>query len=669
VNSPYTSQPGDALLAAQTSVGLVLGAVVWAKRLRPWPSAALLLAAIALAVMLPVEADFLRGLGATLGPDHTKHVLKLAAAMATVAAVATRQRSIAITAILGEVALWPIVNYIQDCDSELAAAHLAFFGLLVGLYREGSTAPVDPAGDAASEPVQLEVLGRDDLVAVAVGTVLACLVCWLVLHGETNSGDEWANTFQAALFAKLHAYGSVPHCSEALRSFWVFQYMGRSFGQYTPGWPYFMAPFVALHLPWLAGPASLGLLGAGVARLGRRAAAGFRPGSPAPTSAHVRAAGWFSLMAVVLSSTLLTNGASRYPHVFVAAMFAWSLEATCAIAAPTATALSTRDQRMWGAILGASAALLLATRPSDGGTLGLGLFVYFVYALVRRRVGMQGLGMAAAVGGVIGALTLIILRLQLGTWFKTGYSLTEEFYPWAKVAWSLPKPSEYRWGLPLATGSYCWWPSSPAVGLAGLAMLRGRARRLTFVFFCGTILLLALYTLLEIGRGFELGYGPRYVLPTIVPMAVGTGVVLAKLWTRATRATATMATMARPADGNALSAGGPAALALTAVALGVVRIAPMVYPFTYADIHSHNRLNEAIALAQPHNAVVFGSFGFNTTDPMDLTENLPLDLYPQQDVIIALDRGPDEERCVERQYRGRTFYTAIPTEPVKIVRR
>ncbi len=656
MNSPYTSQPGDALMAAQTSVGLVLGAIVWARRVRPWPSTVLLLAAIALAVLLPVEAEFLRGLGATLGPNHAKNALKLAAAMATVAAIATRQRWIAIAAILGEIALWPMTNYIQDCDSDLAATHLALFGLLAGLYRDKSTARVDAAGNAASEPPRLEALGREDVVAFAIGTVLACLVCWLVLHGGTNSADEWANTFQAALFARLHASGGVPHCSEAFRSFWVFQYLGRSFGQYTPGWPYFMTPFVALHVPWLAGPASLGLLAAGVARLGRRAAAGFSPGSPAPTSAHVRAAGWFSLMAVVLSSTLLINGASRYPHVFVAAMFAWSLEATCVV---TTAGLSSRDQRTWGAILGASAALLLATRPADGGTLGLGLFVYFVYALVRRRVAYAAFGVAAAVAAVIGALTLVILRMQLGAWFRTGYSLTETFYPWAKVAWSLPKPNEYRWGIPLATGSYCWWPSSPAVGLAGLALLRGRARRLSFVFFCGTLLLLVFYSLLEFGRGFDLGYGPRYELPTIVPMAVGTGVVLAMLWTKA---------RVRAAGGNALSVGGPAALALAAVVLGIVRIAPLVYPYTYADVHGHNRLRDAIDVASLHNAVVFAGPGLNTTDPMDLTENLPLDLYPQQDVIIAIDRGPDEDRCVEHLYRGRTFYRAVPTDPVRLVR-
>ncbi len=135
MNSPYTTQPGDALMAAQTSVGLVLGALVWARRVRPWPAAVLLLGAIALAVVSPVEAEFLRGMGATLGPNHAKNVLKLAAAMATVAALATRRWRFAVAAVIGQAALWPLTDYITESDPELAAVHLAFFGLLVGLYR------------------------------------------------------------------------------------------------------------------------------------------------------------------------------------------------------------------------------------------------------------------------------------------------------------------------------------------------------------------------------------------------------------------------------------------------------------------------------------------------------------------------------------------------------
>ena len=641
-------------MAAQTSVGLVLGALVWARPLRPWAATALLLAAIALAVLLPVEGAFLREMGMTLEPTHTKTVLKLAAALATVAALVTRQWRFALIAAVGEAVLWPITNYIEDCDLELAAAHLAFFGLLVGCFRPRFVAIEPPVQGEGRRQVRPDALLIDDLVAFGVGTVAACLTCWVVLRGQTDSADEWADTFQAALFAKFHAYGAVPHCSEAFRSFWVYQYMGRSFAQYTPGWPLFMTPFVALRVPWLAGPASLGLLAAGASRLGRRAAAGFSPGTVAPSPEQVRAAGWFAAGAVVLSSTLLINGGSRYPHVFVTAMYAFCIEALCAV---STDGLSERQQRRYGILLGSSAALILASRPGDGAMLGVGLSAYFFYAVVRRRIEWRSVSTAAAAGGVIGGISLIVLRLQLGEWFRTGYSLTGIVYPWAKLLWSLPKANEFRWGIPIATGSYCWWPCSPAVGLAGLASMRGRSRRIGFIFFFGAIPLLILYTLSEFGRGYDVGYGPRYVLLLVLPMAIGTGVAFAGLWSRA-----------RGAGGPALALGGPFAVAVVAVVLGVVRIAPLVYPYAYADVKAHNRLHDAIDHADLHDAIVFGGPGLNTTDPMDLPENLPLDSYPDQDVLIAIDRSPDEVKCVRDKYRGRTLYRAIPGEPVRIVR-
>jgi hypothetical protein len=119
--------------------------------------------------------------------------------------------------------------------------------------------------------------------------------------------------------------------------------------------------------------------------------------------------------------------------------------------------------------------------------------------------------------------------------------------------------------------------------------------------------------------------------------------------------------------GGAVALAGPAVLALTAVVLGVVRIAPMVYPFNYADVHDHNRLRDAIQAAHLHHAIVFGGQGLNRTDPMDLTENLPLDLYPQQDVLVAIDRGGDVNRCVLEKYRGWRFYRALPSEPVRLI--
>jgi hypothetical protein len=663
VNAPYTSQPIDALMAAQASVGAVLGAAVWARRPRPWPAMALLLAAITLAVLAPVDGDFLRGMGMTIEPTHIKTVLKYAAALATAGAIVTRQWRVVAVAVVGEAALWPITGYIQECDMELAAVYLAFFGVLVGMYRPWQVAaPASEAASAKAPPPPSDWIDRrdfrvDDIVIFVASTVAACLTCWLVLHGRTDSGDEWANTFQAALFAKLHASGGIPHCSEAFRSFYVFQYLGRSFAQYTPGWPYFMTPFVALRVPWLAGPASFGVLAVGIARLGRRASAGFPALGPAPSIAHVRAGGIFAAAALGLGAMTLINGASRYAHVFEAALFAWCLEALCRVSERDRPA---EDQKRWGAVLGGSAALLLATRPGDGATLGVGLLAYFVYALIRRRIGWRALAAALVVGAFISALTLVILRLQLGRWFQTGYALTETFYPWAKVAWSLPKPNEYKWGIPVAAGSYCWWPCSPAVGLAGLAALKGRARRLAFVFFFSAIPLIMLCTLNEFGRGYDFGYGPRYELPLLVPMAVGTGAVLADLWTLA---------RGRVAGVSALALAGPVAIAFAAVVVGVVRVAPYIYPSAYADVHSHNRLREAIDESTDlHDAIVMAGVGFNTTDPLDLTENLPLDLYPNQDVLIAIERGSDETRCVREKYRGRALYRAVPTDPVRIVR-
>ena len=98
-----------------------------------------------------------------------------------------------------------------------------------------------------------------------------------------------------------------------------------------------------------------------------------------------------------------------------------------------------------------------------------------------------------------------------------------------------------------------------------------------------------------------------------------------------------------------------------------MRIAPLIYPHTYADVHDHNRLHDAIDASSLRHAIVLGGVGLNNTDPMDLTENLPLELY-DQDVLIAIDRGVDETRCVREEYKGRSFYRAIPGDPVRIIR-
>jgi hypothetical protein len=98
-----------------------------------------------------------------------------------------------------------------------------------------------------------------------------------------------------------------------------------------------------------------------------------------------------------------------------------------------------------------------------------------------------------------------------------------------------------------------------------------------------------------------------------------------------------------------------------------VRIAPLVYPYTLEDVRAHSRVKEAIELTRPHNAVVFAGAGTNNTSPLDLTENYPLDLYPDEDVLIANETAPSAVQCVRAHYPGRSLYRAEPGIPVRIV--
>jgi hypothetical protein len=657
--SPYTAQATDAIMIAQSSVGLALGGLLWTRRMNPRLSTIIFSMAIASAVLAWASGEFLAGVGVTLPPEHTKTMLKIAAGAATVAMLLTRRVPLVVVALLGQAALWRLTDYIQESDGELVGVHLLFLGLLVGLHWR--TSPLDDP-PASRSPAEAPALAwrpwKDDVLAFAIATTLGALVCRLLLDARTDSADEWGYTFQAALFAKLHAYGSVPPCVSAFENYWVFEHLGRRFAQYTPGWPLFMTPFVALRAAWLAGPVSFGLLAAGLSRLGRRAAAGYSPGTAPPSQAEVRLAGRLTVGVLCLSSTVLINAGSRFPHLFVCGLFAWAIEALLTLATPALDAPGPGGQWLWGAVLGSSTSLILSARPGDGATLGVGLFLFFLYAAVRRRITWRALAGAAVPFVFFSGLTLVILRLQMGTWFTPGYSLAAGIRPWAKPAFSVPKPNEFKWGLPIATGSYCWWPLSPAIGLAGIVSLRGKAQRLGFIFFFSLVPLVTLLTLLEFGRGWDFGYGPRYSLPFILPMSIGTGTLLSRLWTDA---------RAPASDRTALQVGAPAGVVILAIFVGTVRLAPLVYPFTYADVHAHSRLQAALATASLPRSIVLGGPGVSSTDPLDLTENLPLDLYPDQPVLITLDGLPDTVRCLREHYPDRALYRAVPSDPTRIV--
>ncbi len=637
-------------MIAQTGAGAAFTALVWARPLKPRLASALLLLATWVAVLLPVAPEFFKGLGFSSDPGLVVRWLRLAAAFATLAMVlSSRHRWIVVPALIGQACLAKVTSFVTDSDAELEALHLAWFAALFGVHLLAES-PRPTTTLAREERRHL----RHDVVMGLLAVFLAVLVNFFVLETWMDSSDEWAYTYQAAIFAKLRAYAAAPPCPTAFQNYWIFSTSGRSFSQYTPGWPLFMAPFFKVGLVWLAGPCSLGLLAAGVARLARRVTSASLPFGVAPSRRVIAAAGWISGLAVVASNTLLINGASRFPHVFEAACFAWSIEALASVASGP---MERKRALRWGVILGLSSAMMLAVRPPDGATLGLGLLLYFAYAVVEKRLALPGVLAAAASFTALGGLTLVILRLQLGRWFATGYSISTQFFDWNTFRISLPKPNELKYPFPLATGAYCWWPLAPSLGLAGLvSSLRSRERRVAFMLVVGTAAFLVFYMMLEWGRGIDFGYGPRYQLAAVVAMAVGTGVLFAPL-------AGTEAKFGR----TSFRAGGPAALALAAATVGVVRIAPLVYPFNHEELVKYNVFFKSLKEADLHNAVVLYPERATPISGLNATENLPINLYRDQDVIIAAERTPDVNQCVRHFLKKRSFYryTGAPGNPIQ----
>lgn len=644
MQSPYTQNLPEAYFAAQSSLGAVLTGVAWFRRMGK-ASFLVMLVAIWLPVTLPFAALFWAGMGGTVRPDFSHELLRASSLALVFAMALSTPRWLAIVAFIVHRLLLRADDFFLDSDLELASAHMCGVAFMLGLHHLVSTRR-SPLRAAVTLPAD-EFLVHD-LTYFFTAMFAAALVSTWVLGRSCDSADEWSYTYQAAVFAKGRAYSEVPPCVAAFQNFWVFYKEGRMFSQYTPGWPLFCAPFQALGLMWLAAPVTHGLLAAGVARVARRAVSLERNGR---TRAHVRevaVAGAIAALTVTFAASPLINGASRFPHTFVCACFAWSIEAVCVLAGHR---LSPRAQWAWGALLGLSTAFMLSARPADGGFLGLGIFLYFLYSLSRRRIGLRAFGGTTVTFSALAGLTLVILHKQLGEWFVTGYSLLPEFHSWAKLGYSWPEPNQYRYGLPLATGAYCWWPLAPALGVGGLAtMLRRGAGHLAMMLTVGGVGLLALYVAIEFGRGFDFGYGPRYQMHLVVPMSVGGAALLAPL---------VSAALGKAKEVSALRLGGPAAIFVVFAVLGALRIVPLTYPVAHEDVRLRNVVFAAIKQERVHHAVVTVSKGSTISDQLDLTQNLPLELYPNQDVLVVSDRGPEVNQCVRNQFPQRRFYRAV----------
>jgi hypothetical protein len=277
-------------------------------------------------------------------------------------------------------------------------------------------------------------------------------------------------------------------------------------------------------------------------------------------------------------------------------------------------------------------------------------------------VSLVGLAATCAGFAAIGGLTLVILRLQLGSWFHTGYAITPLFHPEGKLVLSAPAPGELKYGIPLATGSYCWWPIAPALGVGGFVRcLAGRERRLVLMLGVSAACLVAFYTFVAFGRGGDDGLGPRYILPVVVAQATGTAALLSPLVARLIEALSRSELLPRAR----LRLAGPGVLALAAALVGAATLAPLVYPVAYAEHHLMTAPLRGARAQHLENAVVLIEQHRVSAHTSNLAQNPPMDPHPP--VLYLTRNGPRDEACIERHYPGRRWYRAGTTEKLERV--
>lgn len=640
MHAPYTDQAVDAFQAAEYAAGAALTCLAVGLLPKRWP----VRFAFAVGLWLAVLAPVLPTLGSGFGIGVTSTLLHAALGLARVALVATLLLSgrpwLLLPGGLATAAVAFLDGFLRESDFELCALHIALAGLVLGLVAKLPLRRLPVPSRRLEAPFDRIALAQDVGVFL-VGMIGAAAVSHYVLFRGTDSSDEWAYTYQAALFAKGRLYGKVPPCFDAFRMYWVFWRDDRMFAQYQPGWPLFLAPFVAIGQAWLGGPASLGMLGVALARLGRFSIASFGTATPA----EIRRGGLVAAGLALSCNFLLINGASRYAHVITTALFALTVEAALRVG----RVKEMRRAAVLGAWLGFVVGWSGVVRAPDAVLLSCGAGLYLLVAVVRRRMHPVALLTALLVAAAWLLFLFYSARQQVGIWGVLPYQIGSEFHPWVHMSFSVPSAHMWRWSFPLMWGAYEWFPLVPGVGILGFTLAArqgGDSKRVVFSLAVPSFALLTFYAMLEWGRGNDFGYGPRYQAGIVVPMAIGTAMAVHASLLR-------LPSRVRPhlMHGFVLVA-----------AVGTIVCGAHLYPYDRRILADVMGVENAVRERSLRNAIVVVPNGMSPHGGWDITRNLPIELY-EQPVLYA---NESKMECLRSSFPSRRLYRAESRGNVKL---
>ena len=454
---------------------------------------------------------------------------------------------------------------------------------------------------------------------LAAAIILAFLVFALVvakvgLKTFPVSGDENSYLLQAEIFARGKlAMPPPPHPRIFEVDHVLLEPKLRS--KYPPGWPALLAIGSAFGQPWVINPL--------LAALGLAALFGAARRLYGETPALI------AIALLAFSPFLIFQAASYHSHTSLL----WALALGLYF---LVRGLEGRRGRIgWAIALGLAIGLAFLIRPMDGLLFGAALLVYL-------RVAPGFVLTAGAAGTAVAALLPLYQKAQFGSPFTSGYTaydpmLVSLYGDWASHAFGLDflvnpvaQWGHLHWFLDLSL----WLvPGTLLLALVGLSRRWGQLRATAVHRFLLVALALQVFLVLCMSGDQGDSYGPRYLLPTLVPIAMGVaaGVVRLRPWL-VERGITVSRRMAR-------------GLVAAALAIGLVRAGAFLQ-HDYPGIQVRSGLYRAVAEAGLDHAVVI----VNAPYPTRFTRNPVTWDGP---VLYVSNRGGLDDQAIARLFPDR----------------